>query len=270
MHRPHLRLASAVLASATLLLMATSPAGAVVNAQPDYANAFPNVGAIEYASLSGDWFAGCSGTLIAQDLVLTAAHCVAVSASDTIPTDQVRVNFNPALSFPADPADPLAYDVAAVMVPPTLARSGPGRAAGNVVLSSPWDDVALLRLTDDVVGISPAPVAGLGYLDAIDLRNATFTAVGYGINGFTIGNAVIDFSYRSFATGVRALGHDAYPDRYLKISEANCFGDSGGPLFHDGTVVGITVWTNSERCEAPGLDFRVDSAVAQELISANL
>ena len=32
---------------------------------------------------------------------------------------------------------------------------------------------------------------------------------------------------------------DAFPDRFVKITKSVCFGDSGGPLFHGDTLVGL-------------------------------
>ncbi|MGH2454800.1 MAG: trypsin-like serine protease [Candidatus Limnocylindria bacterium] len=273
MHHHRSRAASAALAGA-ILFAAAAPMAAVVGSQPDTTNRFPHVGSVQWQVEPGLWFGVCSGTLIASDLVVTAAHCVAGSATDTIPTADVRVSLNPVISAPADQADPFAYSVAEVIVHPTLA---PAMSAGNSknALDQAWDDIALLRLTADVIGIAPAAVGGAGYLDALSLRSETFTAVGYGIEGFVTGSAaspvgsvVQDFS-RSFAD-VRALGHDVFPDRYLKISAANCFGDSGGGLFHDGTLVAITIWTNSARCEGPGLDYRLDTPIALELLADNL
>jgi Trypsin len=63
---------------------------------------------------------------------------------------------------------------------------------------------------------------------------------------------------------------DAFPDRFLKITKSVCFGDSGGPLFHDGTVVAIHTWTFSWRCEGPNLDYRMDAPKAQAFLDQYL
>ena len=64
--------------------------------------------------------------------------------------------------------------------------------------------------------------------------------------------------------------HDAFPDRFVKITKSVCVGDSGGPLFHDGTVVALNTWTFSWRCEGPNLEYRVVSAPAQAFLDAYL
>ena len=64
--------------------------------------------------------------------------------------------------------------------------------------------------------------------------------------------------------------HDAFPDRFVKITRSTCFGDSGGPLFHDGTVVGINTWTFSYRCDGPNFAYRVDAPTAQAFLDTYL
>ena len=257
------------------LLATTAPAGAIIDGQPDTSNAYPNVGRIEYQLPDGSWSPGCSGTLVATDVVLTAAHCVTLPGEEVIPAAIVRVNFNPQPNwFPADPADPLAYGVSSIAVHPAFQDATPGPASSKISLAPGWEDVALLRLAQAVADITPSPVAGAGYLDALDLHSQTFTAVGYGLNGFVAGSIVsgglaLIPEYRSFRT-VSALGMDAYPDRWLKISAATCFIDSGGPILYEGTLVAVVSWTNSMRCEGPGLAYRLDSAVAQEFLADNL
>ena len=42
--------------------------------------------------------------------------------------------------------------------------------------------------------------------------------------------------------------HDLFPDRFVKITKSVCFGDSGGPMFHEDTLVALNTWTFSTRC----------------------
>jgi hypothetical protein len=65
------KLAAAVTAFAVLLIAA--PAGAVIDGTSDTANHYANGGVLQL-NVEGEWFDFCSGTLVAPDVVLTAAH----------------------------------------------------------------------------------------------------------------------------------------------------------------------------------------------------
>jgi Trypsin len=75
---------------------------------------------------------------------------------------------------------------------------------------------------------------------------------------------------RSYRDVTAIVAQDAFPDRFLKITAGVCFGDSGGPLFHGETIVALNTWTFSWRCDGPNLEYRVDSAVAQEFLATYL
>jgi S1-C subfamily serine protease len=143
-------------------------------------------------------------------------------------------------------------------------------------LAPPAEDIALVFLDAPVAGVTPAPIAGAGYLDELDLKSETFTVVGYGTDAFITGSAASPKAITVF-DGVRSYrevtaipAQDAFPDRFLKITASLCFGDSGGPLFHDGTVVAINTWTFSYRCAGPNLVYRVDSPTAQAFLDRYL
>ena len=88
--------------------------------------------------------------------------------------------------------------------------------------------------------------------------------MGYGLDGFITGSVlsnhpfVVDDGIRSYRDVSVITQHDAFPDRFLKITASVCFGDSGGPLFHGGTVVALNTWTFSTRCTGPNLEYRTD------------
>src|SRR5215218_2947264 len=93
-----MRLSMAILAIACLAW--PGQAGAVVGGTDDTANRFQSVGSLQLI-FGGEWFEFCSGTLVAEDVVLTSAHCVdfftaAVGDPEGLGTDDLRVSFDAA------------------------------------------------------------------------------------------------------------------------------------------------------------------------------
>jgi Trypsin len=262
----------AAAATALTVLLLAAPAGAVIDGTSDTANRYANVGVLQL-NVEGEWFDFCSGTLVAPDVVLTAAHCtdfLVEEGDDGFGPDDLRISFDPEGDAPY-------YTVDHIVVHPDWFTAGP--CFGNskhACLAPPAEDIALVFLDKSVRGVTPAPIAEEGYLDALDLQSETFTVVGYGTDEFITGsffapNAITVFDgIRSYRDVTAISAEDAFPDRFLKITAGVCFGDSGGPLFHDGTIVALNTWTFSARCSGPNLEYRVDSAVAQEFLATYL
>ena len=252
------------------------PAGAVLDGIDDTANQFESVGMLQAQVDADEWVAFCSGTLVAPDVVLTAAHCTvfftAAVGEEGLGPDDLRVSFDVA------PDEDSTYYVADhIVVHPDWLTAGP--CLGNskhLCLASPAEDIALVFLQEAVSGVTPSPIAGPGYLDTLDLTSETFTVVGYGTDDFVVGSAfspnqiTLFDGVRSYREVTAITTHDAFPDRFLKVTAGVCFGDSGGPLFHEGTIVALNSWTFSARCTGPNLEYRTDSAIAQAFLDAYL
>ncbi len=191
-------------AVAAMLAIIVSPnsANAIVGGTDDTTNRFQNVGMLQLRS-QADWFAFCSGTLVAPTVVLTAAHCTdfftAAVGQPGLGPDDLRV------SFAVAPDENSTYYVAdhVVVNPDWLTAPACLGNSKHLCLAPPAEDIALIFLEQTVLGVAPAAIAGPGYLDGLDLTAETFTVVGYGTDAFITGSAGAPNAITTF-DGVRS------------------------------------------------------------------
>jgi hypothetical protein len=256
------------IASVAAALVASSPALAITGGSPDTVHR--NVGVVRFTTADGRF--RCSGTLISPTVVLTAGHCTEGPATD------VYVSFDDALQpDPLEPGiSPTERAAREAHYITGAAHPDPGWTGklsiskqhdqGVVVLSAPattkWPD------------ITPAPLPPVGYLDRNQgqLKNETFTLVGYGVD---IGDkkSLIEVQERRSTTSyLKNVQSEVVVfqinDNDSKAGGGSCFGDSGGAVFLEGFVLGDASYVNSLTCNATGSYQRDDTPYSQAFLDS--
>lgn len=189
------------------------------------------------------FFPACSGTLLTQNLILTAHHCVAsLSSQDGATVECGVTEFGPPdrpsdllVSIEAnvgqDGKDPFTVDK--IWLPPNV---GSG-VCGN--------DVALLLLSGEGIPSTDATPIEPALSNEV-VPNDIFAAIGYGLQdpndeqGRTLGHRMSVNDAQVYCTGA-ACRTPTVMDREWEAESPICSGDSGGPaLDQDGRVAGVT------------------------------
>jgi hypothetical protein len=270
-----------------LAASAAGPASAITGGQPD-GDLHPNVGLIAFYDATTPDAAGlptrfrCSATLVSPTVVLTAAHCTLGTTGKTLVTFESVLAEEPPSPLPvaADPAD--GYTQAEL----EAAGYSSGTAYAHPDYSDftdldNWNDVGVIVLDTPVTDVEPATIAAPNYLDdyAQPVLNKTlFTSVGYGteVRKPDAGpQKPTPMSYPLIRRYADAPGQKLTPQILQTNGNLNdnrgtggtCFGDSGGPTFHDGYVVTVTSYGYTSNCRyLDGLQ-RVDIPVVQDWLA---
>ncbi len=260
-------LAATVLTPAAILV-------AITNGLPDTANEYRNTGAfvIKRAG-SSQILSVCSGTLIAPHAFLTASHCTAFFENVAAQAGySAYISFDNPIPFGtfSSPATNL-IPVAQLITNPLF----------NQRQSDSGDIGLLLVAAASTQGIQPAALPTLGLLDQLNqkngLKNAVFTAVGYGVqNRVTGGGPPFFESMNPIPRMYSFSGFNALNPGYLRLSQnpatgngGTCFGDSGGPNFltvNSTRVIAAVTVTGDSVCRATNVTYRLDTPSARQFL----
>jgi hypothetical protein len=282
-----LLIAPAVIA---LLALATTQAAAVQYGQPDTDNDYPWVGLMVAYDEDGQPLWRCTGSLISEDTFLTAGHCVGQDTEGNVPaTAGIWFDVGPINTDPQYIAnlDAGATDLCAgVTGYPCAGYDAYGTATPN----PDWTGALTIPQTHDVglvtdltwYGDMPdsfGEVAPVGYLDDLAYENGKgnveFTVVGYGlqlVKPVQLGEktrfvaTVSLINLKSALTDGWNLHYSSNPGQGHGGSGGTCFGDSGGPVIHDGLIVAVNSFVLNNNCKGAGFGYRVDTEFAQDFI----
>jgi hypothetical protein len=247
------------------LMLASVPALAITDGTRDTIHT--NVGLVRFTTDAGRF--RCSGTLISPTVVLTAGHCTEGPATN------VYVSFDTDLAL-----DPLAPNI----TPEERAARAEHYITGTAHPDPGWDGklqfskqhdqgvVVLDSPATDKWDIEPAPLPPVGYLDQNQgqLKNGTFTLVGYGVKIGEKKALVVVPERQSTTSYLKNVGTEVITfqisDKDSKAGGGGCFGDSGGAVFFDGYVLGDASYVNSLTCNALGSYQRADTAYSRDFL----
>lgn len=244
-----MRILKSLVAALVFVLALSAPAGAITGGAPD-GNQHPNVGALVGLDRSaGEYFFVCSGSLLAHDQFLTAAHCAPWETLGQTAAD-VFVTFDPDLNA----ADPFRWGFFGPVVAPDhvigLSLTDP-----KAVMPGFWmppsgarsrNDLAVLHLAAPAAatypGIEPVQLPAPGFLAAQAAKGGlvdhSFTDVGYGFQDISFVNPTTPIAF----SGLRMVATSPFlglTKDHLTMLENDrataeggvCMGDSGGPNF---------------------------------------
>jgi V8-like Glu-specific endopeptidase len=171
----------------------------------------------------------CTTTLIAPSVLLTAGHCVRDEQSGAIISSgsyQMRVGFG---------------------LHPDQENAWHDLVGADTNYRGSDQDIAVLYLATPITNVTPIPLPSA--TQALPPVGGSVHIVGYGV---TLGDRNDAGTKRQVTTTFNGTEGDAISVGQFggteQTTHATCFGDSGGPTFYNGRVIGVTSYGLDQQC----------------------
>ncbi len=208
----------------------------IINGQLDQGQ-YPQVGTFVRRNPlpGGPWQSRCTGTLIAENVFLTAAHCIVNARDAGAQYGQYGVSFDP------------------VFVPSTSkVILGTGYEHPDFTFETPIHDVGIVVLDEPVLDLTPKKlISGIDRLERMDpqeLAEAEIVTVGYGFDAWPArtGRGTRRVAVQHFLQlwgpewGAPFYNWVMLGGPFEEGNGTTCVGDSGGPHFLDDRIMAVT------------------------------
>jgi hypothetical protein len=280
------RIFTAVL-TAMLLVTAIGPASGIVGGTVD-GEQHPNVGILELVDLRPGGYIGlgsCSGTLIAPDKFLTAAHCLPGTnffeddlAADGYVIDELRISFKSSFAWGNDLLGPVPDITPYIKAKSWVANPGfqPPEDRG-ITYEQIANDLGVVTLSKNASSVfplaKPALLPPAGYLVEAPKRDYTLVGYGLGISYPPLKEDRFFDATRRYASSkedwktdtllaLRGVPQSGSPEE----SGVTCEGDSGGPIFH-GRYLVAPISAGDFQCHKYSFGARLDGPIARGFLA---